>query len=256
MTASTQNAFEEELRLARAAAFGAGEYIGQESFVTGTEVLALADQAHIGPGVSVLDLCCGTGGPGRFITRNLGCTYLGVDVSRTAVEDARRRATAAGLRCRFEVRLVPPLPQGRFDAVLMLETLLAFPERAALLRAVAGALPPGGHFALSVEAGRPLSPVEASVMPESDTVNLTPLDQLVADLAREGLRLRWHQDWTDSHLRTVDALVGAYQDTAARIHDVEQREAVDRLLTAHRLWSRWLRDGRVRKHALVTERCG
>ena len=45
----------------------------------------------IAPGVSVLDLCCGVGGPGRFITRELGCDYLGVDYS---AERHRHRASA------------------------------------------------------------------------------------------------------------------------------------------------------------------
>ncbi len=256
MTPPTDPPLDEVLRRARASAFGPAEYIGQESFVTGTEVLTLAHRAGITGGASVLDLCCGTGGPGRLITEHLGCRYLGVDVRGPAVEEARRRAAAARVRCRFEVRRLPPLPPGRFDTVLLLETLLAFRERSTLLRAVAAALPPGGRLALSAETGRPLSPDESAVMPESGTVNLTPLDDLMADLARSGFRVRWQQEWTESHVGTVEALTRAYQVAAAGIHDVGQREVVDRLLTAHRLWSRWLRAGRVRKHALVTERCG
>ena len=53
------------------------------------EIRALAVQAGIAPGVSVLDLCCGVAGPGRFITRELGCSYLGVDSSADAVDIAR-----------------------------------------------------------------------------------------------------------------------------------------------------------------------
>ena len=53
------------------------------------EIRALADQAGIAPGVSVLDLCCGIAGPGRFITRELGCAYLGVDLSSSALGIAR-----------------------------------------------------------------------------------------------------------------------------------------------------------------------
>ena len=49
------------------------------------EHAALAVQAGIGPGVAVLDLCCGIAGPGRFVTRELGCDYLGVDASASAV---------------------------------------------------------------------------------------------------------------------------------------------------------------------------
>jgi hypothetical protein len=75
----------EALRRAQEAAFGPGEYVEQESFVRASEILALARQAAVDSGVSVLDLCCGVAGPGRFDTRELGCVYLGVDSSESAV---------------------------------------------------------------------------------------------------------------------------------------------------------------------------
>src|ERR1700757_4025071 len=84
--------FVRALQLARAAAYPPGEFVEQESFMRAAEILALARQASIGPIVSVLDLCCGIAGPGRFITRELGCSYLGVDSSSVAVAVARERS--------------------------------------------------------------------------------------------------------------------------------------------------------------------
>ena len=70
---------------ARATAYPAGEYVGQESFMRAAEIRRLARQARVGPGVSVLDLCCGVAGPGRMITAESGCRYLGVDQSAPPV---------------------------------------------------------------------------------------------------------------------------------------------------------------------------
>ena len=56
------------------------------------EVRVLAHQARIGPGVSVLDLCCGVAGPGRMITAEAGCHYLGVDHSASALATAQELA--------------------------------------------------------------------------------------------------------------------------------------------------------------------
>ena len=56
------------------------------------EVRTLAHQARIGPGVSVLDLCCGVAGPGRMITAESGCHYLGVDHSASALATAQELA--------------------------------------------------------------------------------------------------------------------------------------------------------------------
>src|SRR5262245_6305728 len=113
--------------------------------MTAGEVRALAVQCGIGPEGTGVDLFCGVAGPGRFLTRELGCTYLGVDASGSAVAIARERA--GDLSCRFAVARIPPLPAGSFDVVLLLETMLAFDDKDALVRDIAAALRPGGRFA-------------------------------------------------------------------------------------------------------------
>jgi len=114
------------LQRARVSAYPPGEYVEQECFMRAGEIRALAGRAGIASGVVVLDLCCGIAGPGRFITRELGCSYLGVDLSASAIAIARERA--GNLPCRFEVSRIPPVPSGPFDVVLLLETMLAFPD--------------------------------------------------------------------------------------------------------------------------------
>jgi SAM-dependent methyltransferase len=254
MTAADPVALDDLLLEARAAAFGPRQFVGQESFVTRAEVLALGRAAGVTSASALLDLCCGTAGPGVCLALGTGCSYVGVDALPSSVALARRRAAAVGIPARFEVGRVPPLPPGRFDVVLLLETLLAFPERDALLAGVAGSLAPGGRFALTVEAGAPLTGLEAFAMPDSDTVWLTPLDDLVRELAAVGLHVVWEEEWTASHAAVADALVVAYEALASRACDASVRTAVERLVTSHRLWSGWLHDGRVRKHALVAER--
>src|SRR5580698_6703397 len=133
-----------------------------------SEVRRLAHQARVGSGVSVLDLCCGVAGPGRMITAESGCRYLGVDHSASALATARE--LAGNLPCRFEQAHLPPVPRGGFEVVLLLETMLAFPDKEALVGEVARVLEPGGRFAFTVEEGRPLTRQEQSRMPAADTV--------------------------------------------------------------------------------------
>jgi SAM-dependent methyltransferase len=242
----------EALRPAQQVAFGPGEYVEQESFVRSSELRALAVRAGIGPGLSVLDLCCGVAGPGRFVTREFGCAYLGVDESEDAVTVARERT--GDLPCRFAVARVPPLPPGSFDVVLLLETLLAFRDKEALLDEVARALPSGGRFAFTFEEGVPLTEPERAQMPAADTVWLTPLDELHTLLARAGLAVRWEEDWSGSHRAVAESLTDAYAaDSTAIASRIGQRR-LDELLAAHRRWSEWLATGRARKFALVAER--
>ena len=252
MSQDERRALVEALRPAQEEAFGPDEYVEQESFVRASEILALAARAGIGSDVSVLDVCCGIAGPGRFVTRELGCGYLGVDSSESAVAIGAERAR--DLPCRFEVREVPPLPPGTFDVVLLLETMLAFRDKEALLQEVARVLPAGGRFAFTLEEGEPLSDPERARMPAADTVWLTPLDELHALLARTGLAVRWQEDWSESHRDTAAALTDAYAADSSAIASRIGRRALEELLASHRLWTEWLTSGRVRKFALVVER--
>lgn len=253
MRQDERTAFDRALERARTSAYPPGEFVGQESFMRAGEILSLAKRAAVGPGVSVLDLCCGVAGPGRFVTGQLGCTYLGVDASASAIEIARERAR--GLDCRFEVSAVPPLPDGRFDVVMLLETMLAFPDedKRKLLQAVAGALAPGGRFAFTLEEGEPLTGAERDRMPDADTVWLVPLDEMVSLLADAGLEVVWQTDCTRSHQAMAQALTDAYAAEAAGIVAEVGERALDELVAAHRLWSEWLRDGRVRKFAFIAQ---
>jgi SAM-dependent methyltransferase len=209
-----------------------------EGFMTAGEIRALGMRAGIEPGVAVLDLCCGVAEPGRLLTRELGCDYLGVDADASAIAAARERARE--LPCRFAVGRVPPLPAGSFDVVLLLETMLAFRDKDALLSAVAAALRPGGRFAFTFEEGAPLTAAERVAMPNGETVWPIPLDELTALLQRVGLTVAWLEDHSRTHRETAQALADAYD--------------VEALVTSHRLWVEWLDAERVRKLAVVAER--
>lgn len=254
MTVGEPGGLERALWIARAAAFPPGEFVGQESFVCASEVLSLARRSGVAPGARVLDLCCGVAGPGLHVMRALGCDYLGVDASPRAIAQARRRAATQGLDARFEVATVPPLPAGPFDVILLLETLLAFRDKAALLQEIASALPVGGRFAFTVEEGAPLSDTEREAMPGSGTVWPTPLSELFSHVERAGMVVSWYGECTAAHLAGVEALLGSYIAAADEIAAASGQDTVDDLVASHRLWSTWLRGGRIRKFGVVAEK--
>jgi ubiquinone/menaquinone biosynthesis C-methylase UbiE len=228
MRQGQQAPWQTALRRAQAAAYPEGEYVGQESFMQAAEIRSLVHQARVGPGVPVLDLCCGVAGPGRMITAESGCHYLGVDQSASALATARQ--LAGELPCRFEQAHLPPLPEGRFEVVLLLETMLAFRDKEALVGEVARTLEPGGRFAFTVEEGRPLTRQEQSRMPAADTV------------------------WPVELAKLTDVLLGCYQAHSAQIAGQIGERATAELISAHELWRDWLGSGRVRKFAMVAEK--
>jgi SAM-dependent methyltransferase len=216
------------------------------------EVRRLAHQARIGPDVSVLDLCCGAAGPGRMITAESGCHYLGIDHSASALATARQ--LAGNLPCRFEQAHLPPLPEGRFEVVFLLETMLAFPDKDALMGEVARVLEPGGRFAFTVEEGRPLTQRERAGMPGADTVWPIGLAELTGVLRNAGLTVIWRQEYSASHHAIATALLRCYRADSAQIAGQIGPRAAAELITAHQLWSDWLGSGRVRKFAMVAEK--
>jgi SAM-dependent methyltransferase len=233
------------LERAQAKAHASGEYVGQESFMRAGEIRRLAHQGRVGPGVSVLDLC-------RMITAESGCRYLGVDRSASSVAIARQ--LAGKLPCRFEHAHLPPLPEGRFEVVFLLETMLAFPAKDALMSEVARVLEPGGRFAFTVEAGRPLTGRERARMPAADTVWPVELAELSGMLRDAGLTVIWQHEYSSSHHAVATALLRCYRADSAQIAGQLGTQATAELITAHQLWSDWLGSGRVRKFAMVAEK--
>ncbi len=143
------------------------------------------------------------------------------------------------------------MPPGPCEVVLLLETMLAFAEKAPLLRGIAGALAPGGRFACTLEAGVPLTDPERERMPGADTVWLTPLETMRAMLLEVGLTVRWEDDLTSAHRDVAASLLRAYEQGSASIRAEIGGAETDALLTAHAVWVDWLSSGRVRKFALV-----
>jgi SAM-dependent methyltransferase len=240
------------LQQARVAAYPPGEYVGQEGFMGASEIRHLAGRARIGRDTSVVDLCCGVGGPGRLIVGEQRCRYLGLDDSTSAVEIARE--IAGDLPCCFEQAHLPPLPDDRYEVALLLETMLAFPDKGALVGDVARVLVPGGRFAFTVEEGWPLTLQERAEMPDADTVWLIGLADITVLLEAVGLAVTWQQQCTASHQAMASALLQSFRTQSVEIARQIGTQALDELIAAHQLWSDWLSSGRVRKFAVVAEK--
>ena len=138
--------------------------------------------------------------------------------------------------------------------VLLLGTMLALPDKDALVGEVARVLEPGGRFAFTVEGGRPLTQQEQARMPGAATVWLIELAELTGVLREAGLTVIWQQEYCSSHHAIATALLGCYRADSPQIADQIGTQATAELITAHQLWSDWLGSGRVRKFALVAEK--
>lgn len=111
----------------------------------------LAAQLALGPGVSLLDLGCGLGGPARYFAREHGCTVVGVDLTAEYVEVAAmltRRVGPAGVAFRVASATDLPFADGRFDVVTLLHVGMNIPDKDSLCAEAARVLKPGGVMAI------------------------------------------------------------------------------------------------------------
>jgi tocopherol O-methyltransferase len=114
--------------------------------------------AGVPAAATVLDVGCGIGGPALYLAGELGCTVDGVTLSAAQVDRARQKAQLAGLadRARFHQAdaLRTGYPDGSFDAVWALESLMHIPDRVAFFAEALRVLRPGGVLAVATWAVR------------------------------------------------------------------------------------------------------
>ena len=155
-------------------------------------VQALARRAAIRPGMAVLDVCAGLGGPARFLADQLEASVTGVDLTHSRCAAGRRLTARVGLgrRVRFVRADAQTLPfRARvFDAAVSQEGLLHVPDKGAVLAEVARVLRPGARLAFSDWVGRPrLADNERRRLDEwMAAVSLQSMDGYRVLLARAG----------------------------------------------------------------------
>ncbi len=111
----------------------------------------LAKLAGIAPGMAVLDVGSGVGGPARYLAANCGCQVTGIDLSAPFVDAARylTERTGQGALVSFQTgsALELPFDDGRFDAALLQHVAMNISDRPRLYREIRRVLKPGGRFA-------------------------------------------------------------------------------------------------------------
>lgn len=111
------------------------------------------DRLDVQPGMTVLDLGCGTGAPGVRLARWCDADITGVSVSVGDIALATARAEAEGVSRRITFRQADaarlPFADGTFDRVLAIESLAHVADRGQVLSEIARVLRPGGRVVLS-----------------------------------------------------------------------------------------------------------
>jgi ubiquinone/menaquinone biosynthesis C-methylase UbiE len=112
----------------------------------------VVDSLGLRSGDHLLDVGCGPGGPAVLAAQRTGARVTGVSISTYDVSAATRRAAESGLSDRLEFRhgdyMALTFPDGSFDAVMAIESLLSAPDLDYVLEEFFRVLRPGGSVAL------------------------------------------------------------------------------------------------------------
>ena len=112
----------------------------------------LADRLALEPGMQVVDLGCGVGGPARNIARHSGASIVGLNINAYQVERAKlqaKRAKEVGSLCRFIEGSFMQIPEkdDHFNAAYAIEATVHAPNTTDLYREIFRVLRPGACYA-------------------------------------------------------------------------------------------------------------
>ena len=122
-----------------------------EFHVRGKEVtMELAAAAGLQPGLQVLDVGCGIGGPCRLFAEEYGCTATGIDITKEYIDAATRlsRLTKLDDRTRFVHgnALDLPFDKGSFDIVWTQHVQMNIGDKKQFYTEIKRVLRKGGRF--------------------------------------------------------------------------------------------------------------
>ena len=183
---------------------------------------ALARFAGLGPGLQILDVGCGIGGPARTLAAEFGADVTGLDLTRDFVQAASLLSAQLGFETQTRFihgsALALPMADASVDVVWSQNMLMNIPDKQRFADEVARVLRPGGLFAFEAVVagtGEALYPAFWAATPSLSFL-VTPA-VLRATLTSAGLA---EVKWVDNTAQVLDVArkrVAAARDTGPRL---------------------------------------
>lgn len=158
-----------------------------------------ADFMQLRPGMHLLDVGCGIGGPARYFA-NRGCQVTGIDLTdeflRVAESLTRRVKLNDKITFRQASALKLPFDSHTFDGAYTIHVCMNIANKAGVFREVARVLKPGGRFSIydlmRTNDAELTFPLPWALTPETSFV--ASLDEYRHDLEAAGFRIEHQRD--------------------------------------------------------------
>ena len=164
---------------------------------------ALARHAKITESTHVLDLCCGLGGPARYLAYHHGCRVTGVDMNTDRLAGAVRLTERTKLQDRVLFHHADAsqtgLADGAFDVIVSQEAFCHIPNKKALITECVRLLKPGGRIVYTDILARNSMTNEIRSRLESEMAfsELSTLEQYCHLLEEKGCQVVEVEDLSD-----------------------------------------------------------
>jgi ubiquinone/menaquinone biosynthesis C-methylase UbiE len=188
----------------------------------------------------VLEVASGSGGPAIYTARKTGCRVTGIDASESGVANATK--TAAGERVEFQVadadaRL--PFEDDTFDAILCIDSMNHFMNRALVLREWRRVLRHGGRaiFTDPVVITGPITNEELATRASVGLFLFVPSGVNEQLIEQSGVQLHSQEDLSENAILVADRWRNAranHRDELVRIEGEERFEGLQEFFLAVR----------------------
>lgn len=198
---------------------------------------ALASFMDLQPGMEVLDVGSGLGGPARYFAER-GCQVTGIDLTEELVRVAESLTRRVGLEGKAKFRqgsaLDMPFEPGRFDRAYMIHVGMHVENKAGVFREVARVLKGEGRFAIFDIMGKGEGTIEYPLpwATTAETSFVASVEQYRQALEAAGFRIghqRDRRDFAVEFLRRMRERASAGQSPVLGVHLIMGEQAPDML---------------------------
>lgn len=238
-----------------------GEDIGQNSWLTASELDAFLGWLNLSSGQRVLDVACGSGGPALRMAASTGCSIVGIDVHEQAISTAKSIASRRQPKERAEFHRMDatgelPFPDASFDAITCIDAINHFPNRRSVVAEWTRLLKPRGRllFTDPITVTGPLTNTDVAIRSSAGFYLFVPPGYDELNIALCGLRLVVTQNVTRNMAEVAERRHAARASRGSSLREIEGNLEYAGQQQFLEIAARIAKEGRLSRFVYVSEK--
>jgi cyclopropane fatty-acyl-phospholipid synthase-like methyltransferase len=208
-----------------------GQDIGQNSWITATEMQRLLSLLSLKPTCNLLEVACGSGGPAMYIAEITACNVTGVDNNENGIATAEQLSAKKKSKGKINFQFADansqmPFDLQSFDAIVCMDAINHFTNRARVLSEWNRLLKPAGRFLYTdpIVVTGPLSNEEIAIRSSIGFFLFVPSGTNEQWIEQTGFRLIHREDVTSDAAKVAKRWHAAREKRKKELFDLEGEE--------------------------------